>query len=123
MKFKDIVCLACLRDPRLEVDLSNEFEVSQSTVRRWANGVAKPHLRFQKLVTNSIRRRQLQAARVALLKKFKDESWIQGIGIGEVAGVSVLRVNISSHTHVAKVPTLYEGIPVVTVVVEEIALL
>lgn len=120
MKFKDIVCSACLHNPKLEVELADEFEVPQSMVRRWANGVAKPPPTSQKLVTASIYRRQLKAARLTLREKLKDEPWLRGIGIGEVAGVGVIRVSVASASDVCKVPTLFERIPVVTVVMGEI---
>lgn len=38
-------------------DLAREFQVANSTVSRWANGVACPHPRVQKLIVASIRKR------------------------------------------------------------------
>jgi transcriptional regulator with XRE-family HTH domain len=37
--------------------LADEFEVAESTVSRWANGVARPHPRFCKLVVTWIQKR------------------------------------------------------------------
>ena len=30
--------------------VSNEFEVAESTVYRWANGIARPHPKIQRLI-------------------------------------------------------------------------
>ena len=38
-------------------DLSQEFEVAQSTVSRWANGLAKPLPRMQKMIVSWINKR------------------------------------------------------------------
>jgi DNA-binding transcriptional regulator YiaG len=38
-------------------ELASEFEVAESTVSRWANGVARPHPRAQKLIVATIEKR------------------------------------------------------------------
>jgi len=38
-------------------DLAREFQVAESTVSRWASGVARPHPRIQRLVVASLSRR------------------------------------------------------------------
>jgi len=38
-------------------ELASEFEVAESTVSRWANGVARPHPRAQKLIVAAIEKR------------------------------------------------------------------
>lgn len=38
-------------------ELANEFQVADSTVSRWANGIARPHPRLQKMILASIRKR------------------------------------------------------------------
>ncbi len=43
-------------------DLAAEFEVADSTVSRWASGVARPHPKLQKLIVESIRKRAGNAA-------------------------------------------------------------
>jgi hypothetical protein len=118
-KFKDIVCLACLHDKKLELDLADEFEVSQTTVRRWSTGIAKPHLTLQKLITASIRRRQIKAARLALLTHFRGEVWLKEVSIGDSGGVGALLVQVSDQAYLPKVPTWFEGVPIVTKVVAE----
>ena len=40
-----------------QYDLSVEFEVSESTISRWANGTSQPLPRLQKLVIAAIKRR------------------------------------------------------------------
>jgi hypothetical protein len=119
MKFKDIVYHACLQSPKLEVELSDEFEVSQSTVRRWGTGVAKPHPTTQKLVAASIRRRQIKAARLALLAFYKDEPRILGIKICEFEGVGALLLHVSSQDFAPKPSSVFEGFPVVVKVDSE----
>ena len=42
-------------------ELAEEFEVSESTVSRWANGVARPHPGLRKLVVASILKRARRA--------------------------------------------------------------
>lgn len=38
-------------------DLADDFEVAESTVSRWENGVAKPHPQIQRLVVDWVRKR------------------------------------------------------------------
>ena len=38
-------------------DLAREFEVAESTVSRWAHGVARPHPRAQKQIVRAIKKR------------------------------------------------------------------
>jgi len=38
-------------------ELASEFEVAESTVSRWANGVDRPHPRIQKMIVKSILKR------------------------------------------------------------------
>ena len=38
-------------------ELASEFEVAEATVSRWANGVAPPHPRAQKLIVAAIEKR------------------------------------------------------------------
>jgi hypothetical protein len=38
-------------------ELAADFEVAESTVSRWARGIARPHPRLQKLVVADIERR------------------------------------------------------------------
>jgi hypothetical protein len=113
VKFKDTVYLACLHDKKLELDLSDEFEVSQITVRRWCTGVAKPHPTTQKLVTASIRRRQIKAARLALLALYKDEPRVIGVKLGEFDGVGALLLRVSSQDFSPKPSSVFEGFPVI----------
>lgn len=40
----------CLTDS-LEIELATEFEVATSTVKRWANGTARPHPRLALMIT------------------------------------------------------------------------
>lgn len=44
-------------------DLADEFEAAVSTVSRWANGIAQPHAKMQKLVVAWIGKRATKAAR------------------------------------------------------------
>ena len=44
-------------------DLAAEFEVAESTVSRWANGIARPHPRVQKQIIASIRKRAQRAVK------------------------------------------------------------
>lgn len=46
---------------RSQRELADEFEVSESTVSRWANGVTRPHPRLQQMVVTAIRRRSQRA--------------------------------------------------------------
>jgi transcriptional regulator with XRE-family HTH domain len=38
-------------------ELAEEFEVAESTVSRWARGLARPHPRMQKLIVDAIEKR------------------------------------------------------------------
>jgi transcriptional regulator with XRE-family HTH domain len=38
-------------------ELAAEFEVAESTVSRWARGIARPHPRMQKLIVAAIEKR------------------------------------------------------------------
>lgn len=38
-------------------ELANQFQVADSTVSRWASGIARPHPRLQKIIVASILRR------------------------------------------------------------------
>ena len=44
-------------------EMANEFEVAESTVSRWANGVARPHPRLSKLIVGFIQKRARRIAR------------------------------------------------------------
>ena len=44
-------------------ELASEFEVAESTVSRWANGVARPHPRAQKSIVAAIEKRVQNALR------------------------------------------------------------
>ena len=44
-------------------ELASEFEVAESTVSRWANGVARPHPHAQKLIVAAIEKRIQNALR------------------------------------------------------------
>ena len=44
-------------------ELAAEFEVAESTVSRWANGVARPHPRLQQLIVSAIEKRIAKALR------------------------------------------------------------
>lgn len=44
-------------------ELASEFEVAESTVSRWANGVARPHPLAQKLIVAAIEKRTRNALR------------------------------------------------------------
>lgn len=46
----------------LPKELADEFEVSQSTVRRWAHGVSRPHPYLKKAVVESILKKTKYAA-------------------------------------------------------------
>ncbi len=47
-------------------ELANEFQVADSTVSRWANGIARPHPRLQKMILASIERRAKKTAKAQL---------------------------------------------------------
>ena len=55
--FRKTVLLSCRKYPWLEEALANEFEVSYSTVRRWADGITAPLPRMRNVVINYIRNR------------------------------------------------------------------
>jgi len=38
-------------------ELADEFQVAESTVSRWAHGVARPHPRLQRLIVASLEKR------------------------------------------------------------------
>ncbi len=63
-KFAAVVA-AALRDSGglTQKDLAREFEVADSTVSRWSNGVARPHPLIQKLIVKFIQRRAERMAR------------------------------------------------------------
>ena len=44
-------------------ELANEFQVADSTVSRWANGIARPHPRLQKMILTSIEKRARKTAK------------------------------------------------------------
>lgn len=44
-------------------EMADEFEVAESTVSRWASGIARPHPRVRKLVVGDIRKRAQRATR------------------------------------------------------------
>lgn len=44
-------------------ELANEFQVADSTVSRWANGIARPHPRLQKMILASIEKRAKKTAK------------------------------------------------------------
>ncbi len=44
-------------------ELANEFQVADSTVSRWANGIARPHPRLQKMILASIEKRAKRIAK------------------------------------------------------------
>lgn len=44
-------------------ELADEFEVAESTLSRWANGVTSPHPGVRKLVVTSIGKRAQRASR------------------------------------------------------------
>ena len=50
-------------------DLANEFQVAESTVSRWAHGVARPHPRLQKLILMTIQRRARRSTRATHTKQ------------------------------------------------------
>lgn len=55
MEFKELVKKAI--DQGLTRDLAEEFEVAESTVKRWASGVANPHPIMKKLISTYIESR------------------------------------------------------------------
>ena len=60
--FQKIVALApeVLREQQRE--LAREFEVSEATVSRWANGLSRPHVVVQVAVVEHVRRRVARLA-------------------------------------------------------------
>ena len=44
-------------------ELANEFQVADSTASRWANGIARPHPRLQKMILGSIEKRAKKTAK------------------------------------------------------------
>lgn len=48
--FKEIIKEAIENSFILDKDLSNEFEVHSSTVKRWVSGISVPLPRFRKLI-------------------------------------------------------------------------
>lgn len=55
MIFKDTVRQYLNNFPMAATLLSEKFEVSKSTVYRWANGVANPHPMIKKAVVNYLK--------------------------------------------------------------------
>ena len=60
--FKDIVTLGVGALGVPVRDLANDMEVNDSTVSRWASGVARPHPKIQGLVVRSLKKRVAQQA-------------------------------------------------------------
>lgn len=57
--FAQIVAQRLLELPsHQQQELADEFQVTVSTVSRWASGVARPHPRIQKQILDSIARRR-----------------------------------------------------------------
>ena len=55
--FASIIEASCSTLGLYRHELASEFEVAESTVSRWANGIAKPHPRMQKVIIASILKR------------------------------------------------------------------
>lgn len=53
MEFKEVI-RSILKDPKIVIALSDEFEVAQSTVIRWANGVSRPHPSLQTMILSRV---------------------------------------------------------------------
>lgn len=53
-RFRRGICIAIRKYPWLVRRLANEYEVSDSTVRRWAQGVAAPLPRLRWLIMNYV---------------------------------------------------------------------
>ncbi len=56
-KFAKIIDTATKTLGLYQRDLASEFEVAESTVSRWATGVARPHPRLQRLIVAFLSRR------------------------------------------------------------------
>jgi len=66
-EFRQIVAAAVATLGVYQRELADEFEVAESTVSRWAHGVARPHPRLQALIVASIRKRAARSARAVQL--------------------------------------------------------
>lgn len=55
--FSQIVSMAVRSLGLYQRELANEFQVADSTVSRWASGIARPHPRLQKMIVAYILRR------------------------------------------------------------------
>lgn len=62
-KFSEIVASFLELSGSSQRDLADEFEAAISTVSRWANGIAHPRTKMQKLIVSWIGRRATNAAR------------------------------------------------------------
>ena len=51
------IVAATVSSGRYQRELAAEFEVAESTVSRWARGIARPHPRMQKLIVGAIEKR------------------------------------------------------------------
>lgn len=54
MDFKDFIAASLKKNPELQRLLATEFQVAESTVLRWANGTANPHLETQEIIKQYI---------------------------------------------------------------------
>ncbi|MDO8504337.1 MAG: hypothetical protein Q7S36_00590 [Candidatus Liptonbacteria bacterium] len=57
MEFKDFLADALKKNPELELALIEEFELGMAgvlTVKKWANGTARPHPLFQEMIRKFI---------------------------------------------------------------------
>jgi hypothetical protein len=52
-ELQNLLKLYLAKNPEAERDLANKFQVATSTIKRWANGTARPHPRLvQKIVAH-----------------------------------------------------------------------
>lgn len=53
-EFRDFLREALQKNPGLKLKLAQEFDVAQSTVLRWASGIANPHPRYKDMIRRFI---------------------------------------------------------------------
>lgn len=54
MNFAETVSSSLKKNPELKQKLAKEFEIAESTVERWAKGVAKLHPSLKRIVLDFI---------------------------------------------------------------------
>jgi len=65
--FRQIVAAAVATLGVYQRELADEFQVAESTISRWAHGVARPHPRLQDLIVASIGKRAARSVKAGQL--------------------------------------------------------